>query len=141
MSSFRDDVEAIVGPALAVRGFVLDQIDDNPDSGGRERHIVFYRSPDCRIQIYESSREGETNVMIATSDAHQFGVNSPDWQFLTRFTERPRGPLGDITQGARQEYEAYADPLVWVRDRIVRCFDAARVGILAMHRNDGGSDR
>lgn len=75
--------------------------------------------------------------MIATSDAPpQFGVNSPEWQFLAAFTERPAGYLEDIAERARQQYEAYADPLLWVRDRIVRCFDAARVGVLSMHGND-----
>jgi hypothetical protein len=131
--AFSAEVDRVVGPILVARGFVLDEIDDRPDAGGRERGIVYYRSDDCKIQVYYSSREGETNVMIAPVDAiNGFGLNTPKWRFLGRFAERPHGSLHDIARMARLEYESYADPLEWVRDRVVRFFDAAHAGILAM---------
>ncbi|MCG7598116.1 hypothetical protein [Mycobacterium sp. PSTR-4-N] len=132
MTAFADAVEAIVGPVLAVRGFMLDQVDDESDSGGRDLHVVYYRSPDCRIQVYQSSREGETNAMIAPSNApNQLGLNAPGWQFLTTFIEQPAGPIAEVIEKARLEYHAYGEPLLWVRDRIVKYFDAARARIAA----------
>lgn len=137
MTAFADAVEAIVGPVLAVRGFILDQVHDEPDSGGRDLHVVYYRSPDCKIQVYQSSREGETNAMIAPSDApNQFGLNAPGWQFLTMFTERPADPIAEVIERARQEYHSYGDPLLWVRDRIVKYFDAAHARIAATPGKD-----
>ena len=58
-----------VGPLLEKLGFVLDELDDSPDEGGMERNIVYFRSRDCRLQIYDSAREGEINCMIAPLDA------------------------------------------------------------------------
>lgn len=137
MTAFADAVEAIVGPVLAVRGFILDQVDDEPGSGGRDLHVVYYRSPDCKIQVYQSSREGETNAMIAPSDApNQFGLNASGWKFLTMFTERPAGPIAEVIEKARQEYHTYGDPLLWVRERIEKYFDAAHAGIAATPGKD-----
>ena len=131
--AFSAEVEQVVGSVVAARGFVLDETDDRPDTGGRERHVVYYRSADCKIQVYYSSREGETNVMIAPVDApNSFGLNTTGWRYLGRFAERPSGSLHDIATMARREVESYADPLEWVRDRIVRFFDVAHAGILAM---------
>ena len=64
-SDFAADVEASVGPLLKKLGFVIDGVDNGPDEGGIARHIVFDRSNDCKLQIFDSSREGEVNCMIA----------------------------------------------------------------------------
>jgi hypothetical protein len=34
---------------------------------------------------------------------------------------------------AKAEYNAYANPLEWVRDRIAKNYEAARAGILEMY--------
>src|SRR5271169_37029 len=118
-SEFSRDVQMIVGPLLKELGFMLDEIDDSPDEGGRSQHVVYYRSNDCKIQVYESSREGETNCMIAPIDApDSFGLRVEKWQFLTRFSKHPDLPLAELAELARAEYNAYANPLEWVRDRI-----------------------
>jgi hypothetical protein len=136
-SEFSEDVEAIVGPVLEGLGFVLDEIDDNPDEGGRRQHVVYYRSDDCKIQVYESAREGETNCMIAPLDVpNAFGLRAKKWQFLPRFAKRPDLPLGELAKRARAEYESYANPLEWVRSRIVKYYDAAHAGILEMYGTD-----
>ncbi|MGE2689086.1 hypothetical protein [Mycolicibacterium pulveris] len=136
MSKFSEDAQSIVGPVLAELGFTLDEIDDRPDpERGGERHIVYYRSDDCKIQIYESSREGEVNCMIAPLDApNEFGLRTKRWQYFTRFAERPAGvPLEELVRLARDEYESYANPLEWVKDRIVKNYEAAHAGILEMY--------
>ena len=51
-SEFSDDVQTIVGPLLQRFGFVLYGSDDTPDEGGRYQHVGYYRSDDCKIQIY-----------------------------------------------------------------------------------------
>ena len=139
MSKFSDDTQSIVGPVLAELGFTLDEIDDSPDEErGGSRHIVYYRSNDCKIQVYESSREGEINCMIAPLDApNDFGLRTKKWQYLTRFASRPDGvPLAELVRLAKAEYDSYTNPLEWVRDRIVRNYEAAHAGILQMY---GGS--
>lgn len=136
-SEFSRDVQIIVGPVLTELGFVLDEIDDTPDEGGRSQHVVYYRSSDCKIQVYQSSREGETNCMIAPLDVpNQFGLRAKKWQYLPRFTKRPDVPLEELVKIARAEYEAYANPLEWTRDRIVKYYEAAHAGILEMYKQD-----
>lgn len=57
-SEFTEEVQGILGPTLERFGFALTGADDSPDPGGRRQHIVYYQSDDCKLQIYESSREG-----------------------------------------------------------------------------------
>ena len=131
---FATDVQEIVGPVIQELGFYLDEVDDSSDEGGRPQHIVYYRSNDCNIQVYQSSREGETNCMIAPLDVpNQFGLRAKKWQHLTRFTQRPDLPLDELAALARTEYKSYADPLYWVRDRILKYYEAVHAGILEMY--------
>jgi hypothetical protein len=133
-SEFSTEVQTIVGPVLKQLGFVLDEIDDSPDEGGRRQHIVYFRSEDCKVQVYESAREGEVNCMIAPIDVpNEFGLRARKWQFLTRFSKRPDVPLAELAELARAEYKSYSNPLEWVRDRIVKYYDAAHKGILEMY--------
>jgi hypothetical protein len=133
-SEFSTEVQTIVGPVLEQFGFVLDEVDDSPDEGGRRQHIVYFRSNDCKIQVYESAREGEVNCMIAPLDVpNEFGLRARKWQFLTRFSKRPDLPLAELAELARAEYKSYSNPLEWVRDRIVKYYDAAHKGVLEMY--------
>jgi hypothetical protein len=133
-SEFSTEVQTIVGPVLKQLGFVLDEIDDRPDEGGRRQHIVYFRSEDCKVQVYESAREGEVNCMIAPIDVpNEFGLRARKWQFLTRFSKRPDLPLAELAELARAEYKSYSNPLEWVRDRIVKYYEAAHKGILEMY--------
>jgi hypothetical protein len=132
-SDYAADVEEIAGPLLTKLGFVLDEVDEGPDEGGIARRVVYYRSNDCKLQIYDSSREGEINCMIAPVDVpNEFGLRAKKWQFLTRFSKRPDIPLAELAELARAEYKAYANSLEWVRDRIVKYYEAAHKGILEM---------
>ncbi|SPM32306.1 hypothetical protein MRAB57_104, partial [Mycobacterium rhizamassiliense] len=131
---FSSEVQAVIGPLLTELGFVLDEIDDSPDEGGRRQHVVYYRSGDCKVQVYESSREGEVNCMIAPLDVpNEFGLRAKKWQYFTRFVERPDRPLAELAALARAEYESFANPLDWVRDRIANYYEPAHAGILEMY--------
>ncbi|MCV7444278.1 hypothetical protein [Mycobacterium paraense] len=131
-SDFSAQVQATVGPLLAELGFALDEVDDSPDQGGIERHIVYYRSNDCKIQIYESSREGEVNCMIATLDApNEFGLTSKQWHYISKFSRRSDIPPDERLRLAIAEAKSYANPLEWVRDRIAKHYEAAHAGVLS----------
>ena len=133
-SEFSTDVQTIVAPVLEQLGFVLDEIDDSPDEGGRRQHIVYFRSKDCKVQVYDSAREGEVNCMIAPIDVpNEFGLRARKWQFLTRFSKHPDLPLAELAELARAEYKSYSNPLEWVRDRIIKYYEAAHKGILEMY--------
>lgn len=135
-SRFSAEVQATVGPLLTERGFALDEIDDSPDRGGIERHIVYYRSSDCKMQIYEYSREGEVNCMIAPLNApNEFGLTSKHWHYISKFSKRSNVPPEERLRIAIAEANAYANPLEWVRDRIIKYYEAAHAGILEMYGN------
>jgi hypothetical protein len=135
-SDFSAKVQKIVGPLLSDLGFTLDEIDDNLDEGGRRGHVVYYRSDDCKMQIYQSSREGEVNCMIAPPDVpNEFGLRAKKWRYLTRFAKRPDVPPEELIRLARAEFDSYSEPLEWVKDRIVKYFDVAHTGILEMYGN------
>ena len=136
-SEFSADVQAIVGPTLEERGFVLDEIDDSPDEGGRDQHVVYYRSKDCKIQVYDSSREGEVNCMIAPLDApNKLGLRTKKWHYISKFSKRPNIPPQERLRAAIAEAQAYANPLDWVRDRIVKHYETAHAAILEKYSND-----
>lgn len=132
---FATEVEQTVGAALSERGLALDEIFDGLDDGasGRPLSIVYYRGSDCRLQIYRSSREGETNCMIAPLHApNEYGLRSRTklWQFLGRFVARPELPLDELARTARLEHDRHETPLHWVRSIIEKHFDAAHAGML-----------
>jgi hypothetical protein len=130
---FSAEIQSIVGPLLIDLGFVLDGVEDF-DEGGLPGTVVYYRSDDCKIQIYQSGREGETNCMIAPLDApDSFGLRADKWQYLLRFSKTPDLPLAELAALTRAEYNAYANPLEWVRDRIAKYYPAAHTGILEMY--------
>ncbi len=132
-TGFVEAVESVVGPALAQLGFVLDEIDSSVDEGGRRGSVVYYRSSDCKIQIYKSAREGNINCMIAPLDAlNEFGPHdrSLTWRFLNEFSPTPDVPLEELAKSVSYEAKSEAQQLSEVRDRIVECYDDAHAGIL-----------
>jgi hypothetical protein len=130
-SEFFTDVEATLGPLLRELGFFLDDVDDGPDEGGLARNIIYYRSKDCKLQIYYSAREGEINCMIAPLDApNEFGLNSNKWHLISRFSKPPDIPLREQLQIALAEVQSYEKRLDWVKDRIIKHYEDAHAGIL-----------
>jgi hypothetical protein len=130
-SDFYAEVEAKLGTLLQQMGFAVDGVDDGPDEGGIARHIVYYRSADCKLQIYYSAREGEMNCMIAPLHApNEFGLNSKNWHFISRFSKRSDIPLQEQLQIALAEVQSYENRLDWVKDRIIRHYEDAHAGIL-----------
>ncbi len=136
MSDFPGQVREILGTLLSSMGFELDPTTDDSDDGGRDVSVVYYRGVDCKIQIYRTSREGETNCMIGPLDApNEYGLRSKSkrWQYFTRFVELPDLPFAEVTRAARAEYESFDEPLLWVKARIDKYFDVARAGITSKY--------
>lgn len=61
---FLAGVRLVIEPLLIQLGFQLDEFGDVVEHG-RKASVVFFRSRDCKIQVYDAPREGETNCMIA----------------------------------------------------------------------------
>jgi hypothetical protein len=126
-------VQSIVGPLLTELGFRVESYAEDVDEGGRPGSVVYYRSSDCKIQIYKSSREGNVNCMIAPLDApNEFGPHdrSLTWRFLNEFSPAPDVPLEELAKSVNYKAKSEAQQLAEVRDRIVERFDDAHAGVL-----------
>ncbi|MBA0047716.1 hypothetical protein [Mycobacteroides sp. LB1] len=131
--AFTEEAQSIVGPLLSDLGFTLDVIDDHVNEGGRTGSVVYYRSEDCKVQVYQSSREGSVNCMIAPLDApNVFGPQdrSFSWQYLTKFAPMPEMSLEELAESVSFEPKTSAEQLQWVRDNIAKYYEAAHRGIL-----------
>lgn len=121
-------------------GFTPDIIDTDVDEGGPKGSVIFYRSADCKIQVYRSSREGEINAMIGPLDApNQHGLydRSGKWHYFNDFADEPKLPLEELVRKLRDErsnFETTSKWLEWIKkERIGRYFEAAHKAIIDEH--------
>jgi hypothetical protein len=131
---FLAGVRSIVEPLLIQLGFQLDQFGD-VDYYGRKASVVFFRSCDCKIQVYHAPREGEINCMIAPLDAaNVFGLydQSGKWQYLPMFAFRQGVPLEEISDPNLPKFPTTNQFLDSIRSRIEKYFPVAHAGILEM---------
>lgn len=131
--NFPEAAQSVVGSLLADLGFTLDEIDNNVDEGGRRGSVVYYRSDDCKIQIYQSAREGSVNCMIAPRSApNVFGPydKSHSWQYLTKFSPAPNMSLEELVQSVSYKSKTDTEQLLWVKDQIGLYYQAAHAGVL-----------
>ena len=135
---FPASVREIVEPLLVDLGFTLDTVNNDIDEGGRRGSVVYYRSGDCKMQIYRSAREGSINCMIAPLSApNAFGPldRTGQWQYLTRFATGPRVPLEQLLKDVPIEPLTTLEQLGWVGGRISQYYAVAHSGILEMFGN------
>jgi hypothetical protein len=129
-------VRHIVEPTLTELGFQLDEYDGDVDEWGRKGSVAFFRSDDCLIQIYDSTRDGSINCMIAALDAPRvFGPHdrSGKWQYLPRFAIRQGVSLEEIQKdNFMVDSPTTSQWLESVRHRIEKYFPVAHEGILEM---------
>ncbi|OBI20879.1 hypothetical protein A5712_17350 [Mycobacterium sp. E2327] len=131
---FLAGVRAIVEPLLIQLGFQLEEFSDI-DHCGRKASVAFFRSKDCKIQVYDAPREGEINCMIAPLDAaNVLGLYDPSgkWQYLPTFAIRQGVPPEDIRDADLPEFPTTTEFLESVRRRIEKYFPIAHDGILEM---------
>lgn len=139
MQEFLTKVYRIVEPLLNELGFHVDEFDAKVDDWGRPGAVVYFRSSDCKIQIYDSSRDGSINCMIAPSGAENiFGPHdqSGKWQYLPRFALRQGISAEQIQETDLPECPTMDQLLRAVRCRIEKYFPVAHAGVLEM----GGPD-
>jgi len=132
---FSTEVRSIVEPLLIDLGFVLDGVEVF-DEGGIPGTVVYYRSSDCKIQIYKSSRQGSINCMIAPLSAdNEFCHRDPssERQFITKFTPTPHVPLEELVKSVSYKSRPDNELLKDVRDRIAEYYNDAHAGILAKY--------
>jgi hypothetical protein len=141
---FLTGVRSIIEPTLADLGFRLDGYVDDIDEGGRKVRIAFYRSADCKIQIYESSREGEINAMIAPAVApDQYGLSNQSrmWHYFNEFTDEPKLPLEELVAKLRAERDNFKTTSSWLewikKERIARYYESAHAAILEKYGSQG----
>lgn len=106
VEEFSDQVQSIVGPLLSELDFELDAVDLSVDEGGIPGAVVYYRSDDCKMQVYQSLRHGSVNCMIAPLNApNQFGPHdrSLSWQYLTKFAAMPEKSLEELVESVSFE--------------------------------------
>lgn len=132
---FLAEVRSVVEPLLIELGFQLEEFGDL-EYKGRKASVVFFRSKDCKIQVYDVPQEGEINCMIAPLDAaNEIGLydQSGKWQFLPRFAIRQGVPLEEIMKDKSPvDFPTTAQFLESVRRRIEKYFPIAHDGILEM---------
>jgi hypothetical protein len=117
-------------------GFVLQGVDVRADKG-RKRAVLFYYGPDCKIQLYHSSREGEIKAMIGprgAPDEHGLANRSRLWHYFNEFAGEPKLSLEQVVEksgAARVNFATTSRWLEWIKDeRIARYYESARTGIL-----------
>jgi hypothetical protein len=84
------DVKRYMGSTLGTLGFHLDEVDADIVYGERPAWAVFYRGPDCKLQVCWSAREGGVDFMLAPLDApNEYGLvnRSKKWRFMLALSE------------------------------------------------------
>lgn len=117
------DVEKYMASTLVERDFVLDQTDSNIVYEERPAWAVFYRGPDCKLQICWSAREGGIDFMLAPLDApNEFGLEngSKKWCFMLALSDAT-DDLGSPPLGAGPD-----ELWDWRKALFQTHFDAAR---------------
>src|SRR5689334_3958491 len=126
---FLVEVQSIVEPLLNELGFQLDAYDGDVDEGGPKSSVVYFRSKDCKIQIYDSPREGSINCMIAPLDApNVFGPSdrSGKWQYIVMFAIKQGVSREEIIKDKLPaDFPTTTQRLEWVRGRIEKYYPFA----------------
>jgi hypothetical protein len=123
----RSDLERFLEPTLSRAGFKLDEVQDALTYGGRSAWAIYYRGPDCKLEICWSARDGGIDFMLAPLDApNEFGLvnRSKTWQFMLM--------LSDVhdeleTPGLDADDDAV---MSWLKALFEIHFDAAHAALL-----------
>lgn len=141
-TKFSDEVTAVLGDVLVEFGFEGDSVIDGAEN---ELSIAYYRSADCKLQIYRSPREGETNCMIARlTQPNQFGspLSRKSWFYLPSLAGRTMNMTADELRARRRNLtkEDFSPDgqLRRLRETFQLDFVAARDVLLSRSEMQGG---
>lgn len=79
-----------MGSTLAGLGFHLEEVDADVVYGERPAWAVFYRGPECKLQVCWSAREGGVDFMLAPLDApNEYGLlnKSKKWRYMLALSD------------------------------------------------------
>jgi hypothetical protein len=122
-----DEVDRYMGPTLSRVGFTLEEVDKAIRYAERPAWAVYYRGPDCKLQVCWSAREGGIDFMLAPLDApNEFGLinQSKKWRLMLALSELDDGLVTPPVDAA---------PEAWWTWRIALFnwhFEAARAALL-----------
>ncbi|BBY26402.1 hypothetical protein [Mycolicibacterium sediminis] len=134
-STFEGEVDRIVGRTLSTYGLRFDGTFVGLDADGAGLAICYFRSANCKLQIYTSEREGETGCMIAPADApNVFGPTDDSgwWKFLTDVNQDADDPF----RGVPTEAGSYGVPLTRLRAHLVASYDDACTALVVTHSGE-----
>lgn len=80
-----EKLERFLAPTLSRVGFRLEEIDDPVVYQNRPAWAIYYRGPDCKLQIAWSARDGGIDYFLAPPDApNEFGLSneSKKWRLM-----------------------------------------------------------
>jgi hypothetical protein len=120
------DVDHYMGSKLTALGFDLDEVDPGVVYSERPAWAVFYRGPDCKLQVCWSDLEGGVDFMLAPVDApNEFGLDnrSKKWRFILTLSDAT-DDLGPPPLGAGTD-EVWA----WRKALVDTHFEAARTAL------------
>lgn len=142
---FLTAVRSIVEPLLAELGFQMNEFMGDIGPSDKKGSAVFFRSEECKIQVYDSRRNGDINCMIAPRGApNVFGPydRSGVWQNIGALALRGGVPREELMKDKLpSDFPTTNERLDWVRGRICRYYSVALKGILGSSvwnaRNEG----
>lgn len=130
-SDFLPVVQHALGPFLERNQFEVDAVDESTEN---ELAVVYFRSHECKLQVYSSPRNGEINCMIATTDApNEWGAKDSQrdtWRFIHELSGRNAGAsVEELLERQRVTHDAGprtdAEQLESIRNLLESDFTAA----------------
>jgi|GEM_PF-2520745 len=127
-------VRSIVEPLLTELGFQLDEYMGDIGASDKKGSAVFFRSEDCKIQVYDSRRNGDINCMMAPLAATNiFGPydRSGAWENIAMLTVGAGIPREELMKDKLpSDFPTTNERLEWVRGRIYKYYSIAHERIL-----------
>lgn len=109
-------------------GFVLDEVQDSATYGGRPAWAIYYRGPDCKLQICSSVRDGGIDFFLAPLDApNELGLDnrSKKWHYMLMLS----GTQDDLATPGLDADDT--DVMQWMKDLFKIHFGAAHNALLS----------
>lgn len=122
------ELASFLDQTLSGAGFVLDQMQDAVSYGNRPAWAIYYRRPDCKLQICSSVRDGGIDFFLAPLDApNELGLDnrSKKWRYMLMLS----GTHDDLATPSVDADDTAV--MSWMKDLFEIHFGAAYEALLA----------
>lgn len=122
------ELASFLDRTLSEAGFVLDEVQESATYGNRPAWAIYYRRPDCKLQICSSVRDGGIDFFLASLDApNELGVDnrSKQWHYMLMLS----GTHDDLTTPGIDADDAAV--MSWMKDLFEIHFGAAHSALLS----------